>query len=278
MSASVGFADPAAATVNNAIMRTPTIDTVRRTRGPLQGRCHEAVRGSLARMSFETESLPDLLAMTVHELRTPLAVVSGYLRMLAREQGGPLTDKQKKIVAEAERSCDRLTTLVADVRELARLYEDKRPPAEQDVDLMALLAELATNMHEGRDRGVRLEVRGPDRPVIVKGDRARLSAALHTLMYAALRERGEPGAILAQCSTIDNADGIRSVVVAFGPPEMVPELTARAPGETRLFQEYRGGLGMALPMARLVIERHGGAVWSIDGVRAASALRLPLRM
>ena len=45
------------------------------------------------------------------------------------------------------------------------------------------------------------------------------------------------------------------------------------------FDEWRGGLGLALPVARRVIEGHGGALWSADGAqsRAASAFRLPLR-
>ena len=36
---------------------------------------------------------PQAMSLAVHELRTPVTVVSGYLRMLLREQGGPLSDK-----------------------------------------------------------------------------------------------------------------------------------------------------------------------------------------
>ena len=56
-------------------------------------------------------------------------------------------------------------------------------------------------MHEGQDRGVRLELRGIDRPVMVTGDRPRLAAALKTLMFVTLREHGQPGAVVASCST-----------------------------------------------------------------------------
>ena len=117
----------------------------------------------------------------------------------------------------------------------------------------------------------------PDRPIVVTGDRTRLAAALKSLMHAALRERGEPGAIVAECSTIGNADGTRFVLVAFGDQTVLPALTAPAAGDPPRFDEWRGGLGLALPVARRVIEGHGGALWSADGARAASALRLPLR-
>jgi hypothetical protein len=131
-------------------------------------------------------------------------------------------------------------------------------------------------MHEGDDRGVRLEVRCTENPVVVTGDRTRLAAALKALMHSALRERGEPGTIIAECSTL-SADSRRFAVVAFGDQTVIPMLTAKANGDTPPFDEWRGGLGLALPVARRVIECHGGALWSADGVRAASALRLPLR-
>ena len=70
----------------------------------------------------------------------------------------------------------------------------------QAFDLAALLVELASGMHEGDDRGVRVETRGTDRPVMVTGDRTRLAAALRALMHAAVRERGEPGVIVVECS------------------------------------------------------------------------------
>lgn len=228
-------------------------------------------------MAPDAEVLPRLLSLAVHELRTPVTVVAGYLRMLLREQGGPVTDKQRKMLEEAERSCSRLNSLVSEMSDLGKLESGNAAVARQDVDIAGLLAELASGMHEGEDRDVRLELRGTDRPLVVTGDRTRLGAALKSLMHAALRERGEPGTIVVDCSTIGAADGMRFVLVAFGDQTVLPALIAPATGTAPPFDEWRGGLGLALPVARRVIEGHGGALWSADGARAASALRLPLR-
>src|ERR1700741_1955119 len=140
-------------------------------------------------MAVEHNAFPRALSLAVHEFRTPVTVVSGYLRMLLKEQGGPLTDKQRKMLEEAERSCGRIGALVSEMSELGKLESGDLGLARQPFDLAALVAELASGMHEGHDRGVRLETRGADRPIEVVGDRPRLSTALHALLHAALRGR-----------------------------------------------------------------------------------------
>ena len=48
---------------------------------------------------------PKVLSLTVHEFRTPLTVVAGYLRMLSTDRVGPLSDAQRRVIQEAELSC-----------------------------------------------------------------------------------------------------------------------------------------------------------------------------
>jgi len=227
-------------------------------------------------MTLEHNVLPRVMSLAVHELRTPVTVVAGYLRMLLREQAGPLTEKQKKMLEEADRSCGRLGALVGEMSEFGKLEGRELSLPRQDIDLSALAEELASGMLEGSDRGVTLQVRTPG-PVMVSGDRTRLAAAVKALIYSALRERGEPGVVIVECSTVTDSPGW--AVIAIGDETVVSRLASIARGTPPSFDEWRGGLGLALPVARRVIEAHGGAVWSgdADGSRAASALRLPLR-
>jgi two-component system, OmpR family, sensor histidine kinase VicK len=221
---------------------------------------------------------PRAMSLAVHELRTPVTVVAGYLRMLLREQGGPLSEKQRKMLEEAERSCARIGALVSEMSEFGKLESGEAALARQDFDLAALLAELATGMHEGHDRDIRVETRGTDRPIMVTGDRARLSTAVRALMHAAVRERADPGIIVVEVTVLP-ALSPPSAVVAIGDAATVRALADAARDSPHAFDEWRGGLGLALPVGRRVIERQGGALWSAGGKQplAGSALRLPLR-
>jgi signal transduction histidine kinase len=231
------------------------------------------------------------MSLAVHELRTPVTVVAGYLRMLLREQAGPLSEKQKKMLEEADRSCSRLGALVAEMSEFGKLESGEVALACQDFDLASLAAELASGLHDGEDRGVRLEARAPEavgmkeidmNEIRVAGDRTRIAAAVKALMQSAVRERVEPGILFVRCSVAGPVDGKapRWAVVAIGDDAAMPDLERAALEPPDVFDEWRGGLGLALPVARRVIEKHGGAVWCASGAaaRATAALRLPLTL
>jgi signal transduction histidine kinase len=226
-------------------------------------------------MNTDSHPLIRSLSLAVHEFRTPVTVLAGYLRMLLREQAGPLTDKQRKMLEEADRSCSRLGALVNEMSDLGRLESRDLTIARQDVDLNALVPALAADVHEGEDRGVRLEVRNAEGPLIVLGDRTRLSLALKALMHAAVRERGEPGTIVVEC--FERAADGGWAVVAIGESSRLEWL--REAGDHAPYDEWQSGLGLSLPVARRIIEAHGGALWSDPRThsRAAAALRLPLR-
>lgn len=231
-------------------------------------------------MTVEHDLVPRAMSLAVHELRTPVTVVSGYLRMLLREQAGPLNEKQKKMLEEADRSCSRLGALVAEMSDFGKLEGGEIRFAEQSFDLAGLAAELASGLHDGVDRGVHLEARAAMpvgmTEIRVTGDRTRIAAAVKALMLSSLRERVEPGVLLVRCSVTPGQPAW--AVLAIGDDISLPELERAASAPPSGFDEWRGGLGLALPVARRVIDAHGGAVWSAGAnARATSALRLPLR-
>ena len=211
---------------------------------------------------------PHLVSLAVHELRTPATVVGGYLRLLLKDRAGPLSDDQRRLVEEADKSCGRISVLLAELSDLAHLELGDVSMARQPVDLAAVARRVVEEAPTGpefaavtfSDAGTAAEV---------PGDAARLRAALSAIVRCVQREL-PTSSIIVQLQSRTN-----STVVAVGTPENVSALVA-ADEAGPVFDELRGGMGMSLPLARRVIDRHGGrlAVLS-DKPRAGVAIIFP---
>ena len=66
-------------------------------------------------MDSSKNPYPPLLSLAVHEFRTPASVVGGYLRMLQKDQDPPMSERQRRMIDEAEKSCARLVAIVAEL-------------------------------------------------------------------------------------------------------------------------------------------------------------------
>ena len=222
-----------------------------------------------------SRSFPELLSLAVHEFRTPAGVIAGYLRMLRRDTEHPLSERQEKIVSEAERSCARVVALIDELSEIAKL--DGSPEAtlaRQPFDLFDAVREVAAGVHEVDDREAVLEVRGEAAGAHMVGDPSRVRTALSAIFRAIVRERAAAGTIAVSCH-IDAHDGRRAAVVVVADESRVQAAyeAARVP-----FDEKRGGLGLALPIGRRVIEAHGGHLLSpaIEEGRGIAVIVIPI--
>src|SRR5436190_12444731 len=149
-------------------------------------------------MTLMTTPRPDtaeLLDLAAHEFRTPLAVAASYLRMLAHEQLGPLTESQRMLVDEAERSCARLSGLLTEMADLVKLEVGTLAMAHDDIDLSELADDVAGRVDEGRERGLTVARDAEASPLVVTADRKRLAAVVAVLAVAVLREQGGPGTV-----------------------------------------------------------------------------------
>ncbi len=223
------------------------------------------------------DECPRLLSLAVHEFRTPVTVVAGYLRMLLKMQSG-MPDQSRRLIEEAEKSCARLSTLITDLSELANLEAGQIKIDRRDVDLFELLAEVAGSVQEGADRGVHLAMQPPDRQATVSGDRKYLARALDSLLTATLRERAQPGDIVSRAGVEDRSTPAVAFI-ALAPREDADGRTGFDPADWGPFEEWRGGLGFRLVLAQHVIAAHGGTLYSgrDSRSRAACALTLPLK-
>jgi signal transduction histidine kinase len=220
------------------------------------------------------EAYAQLLSLAVHEFRTPVSVVGGYLRMLQRDGDAPLSEQQKKMIAEAERACARIGVLIAELSEVSRLDAGLAAIQEADFDLFDVLTHVAADVHEAEDRGVLLKLQGPNVGALMRGDLARLSAAFSSCFRAVLREQPSSCSVIADRRLEVLARGTSAITIV----AEESSLEAAYNASPARFDEKRGGLGLLLPIARRIIEHQGGRIWSPapPGPTVAIIVSLPL--
>jgi signal transduction histidine kinase len=206
-------------------------------------------------VSSSRDAYARLLSLAVHEFRTPVSVVGGYLRMLQRDGDQPLSERQRKMVDEAEKSCARLVGLIGELSEISKLDGGVTAFKDERIDLFQLVREVAAGVHESSEREVQLSVRGATAGAPLNADPVRIRSAFEAFFRAILREQPGQATVVADCRTGANDSAI--VVVARDTDVQRSYDAPPAP-----FDEKRGGLGLVVPIACRIVARYGGRVWS----------------
>jgi signal transduction histidine kinase len=218
---------------------------------------------------------PKVLSLAVHELRTPMTVVAGYIRMLLKDRAGPLTDPQRRLLEEAEKSCGRLSALLAEMSDLSGLEAGTAAFNRVPIDLRAALSEAVSALPELPDRAVDVDLQVTPGPAVLEADPVRLRAAFSAVLLA-LRRELVSSSTLAVRESVRQIDGQTLSWIAIADPDRVGDVGRAEESTLAVFDEWRGGSGLSLGVARRVIEAHGGRIWSpVADAKAGAVIALP---
>jgi signal transduction histidine kinase len=217
------------------------------------------------------------VAMVNHEMRTPLAVIDGRARQIARRAGTAEADDLASRSDEIRGAVTRLTDLMESVLQSARFEEGRIDFAPQGLDLSALVRDAVRSARiayadrrfvESVDEGVETEA----------GDAVLLRQVVANLLSNAAKY-SDPGAavrIRLSCGHGEATLCVRDEGVGVPADEL-----------ERIFDRFfrastaagRPGTGIGLHLVRHFVELHGGRV-SVDsavGRGSTFTVRLPLR-
>jgi signal transduction histidine kinase len=203
-----------------------------------------------------------LLSHGAHEIRNPVAVILGYVRMLASERLGPLNDLQRKSLGDVATSTAKLAALADEMSLLARLLAGSVPLARARIELATLIAAEIPSVPEALERDIRIRVIDNSPAAAVNGDAHRLREAFNSVMFSQRRELFTTDEL---CIAIDRVPGGNQppIRVTIGGADRIEELRRLPASALTALVEFRGGVGYKLSIAGQVIEAHGGRVFSV---------------
>ncbi len=228
----------------------------------------QALNLMLDQQQATEDHLRRFIADASHELRTPVAAITGFTDLY--RQGAIEAEQLDDVMRRIGQEASRMRCLVEDMLLLARLDEG-RPLDSAPVDVAALIADAVLDASAGHPSRP-LRVVGDANPTVV-GDEARLRQVLAILVTNALTHTNGEVTIALEAA----AD--RTVIeVSDQGPGLDPEAVAHA------FDRFwrgdaareRGGAGLGLPIARGIVQAHGGAITLTSSPSAGTQARVVL--
>lgn len=237
----------------------------------------EREREAAERTLEETNQLKmELMSTLAHEMRTPLTSIKGCATALLMEEASYDPQTEQELLRTIDQECDTLEELVHDVLESSVIDAGLLTLELQPVRLPHLVQDVLDDIAP-RAQNHRFAIDFGDSFPILDADPKRLAQVLRNLLDNAVKYSPEGGLIMV-CGKVRREDVVVSVAdqgIGIAPEHL-----------NRLFEEFFRvdsglahhvvGSGLGLPIARAIVESHGGRIWAKSQVGQGSTFYFTL--
>jgi len=235
-------------------VRGITIDITERKKADAQER-------ELAVLKELDKFKSELLANVSHELRTPLVAIKGFTSTLLRKDANWRDEQKEDFLRTIEKETDRLTRLINDLLDMARLdagaftLKTAAVSPEEILDSIKPELTLLTSRH-------RLEIDVGRSLPVVNADITRIGQVISNLVDNAVKFSA-PGTMI-KINVESKGDEVIFHVEDHGiglKPESILKIFDRFYQVQSSTEGGRTGTGLGLPICKAIIENHDGRIW-----------------
>lgn len=221
----------------------------------------------------------EFVSVASHQLKTPLTEANWQIELLLSAYAEGLTEKQREIVASISGSMRRMSRLVSDLLDVAKIEQGKLGLVSERVNVCKLVNEVVEDAKVlARASGSEIEVMERcERPEFM-GDPRRIKMVIENLISNSVKYIGSRGRIEVAVSRLGESLKIEIRDNGVGIPKSQ---------QHRIFQKFfrsdnvvryqTEGTGLGLYIAKSIVEQSGGKIWfkSEEGRGTTFAFSLP---
>ncbi|MCX6545998.1 MAG: winged helix-turn-helix domain-containing protein [Acidobacteria bacterium] len=205
-----------------------------------------------------------------HEFRTPLTGIRHYGEMLLHDRVAT-EDRKHHYYAQVVAAAERLSRLVEDVLDFARMEEGRQQYQFENIETTAWLRQTVAEFQATLGQDKRLESAIPDALAFIRGDRSALARAIHNLLDNAVKYSPDCDTVWIDAS--QNGAGLcvsvrdKGVGIPVSDRPYVFDRFFRG----RALDGPARGTGLGLSLVQHIVSAHGG---TIDVANAGQPIRL----
>jgi PAS domain S-box-containing protein len=192
--------------------------------------------------------LGQMAAVVAHEVKNPIAGIRGALQVIASRM--PAESRDKPVMGDIIARLDALNGIVHDLLVFARPRAIRTEPVQ-----LRLLISSTVDLLRRDPAHAALEVDVVGDNAVVSGDAEQLQLAFQNILLNAAQAMAGAGHIAVR---IDRSNGECAVAVSDEGPGMPAEVREKV--FEPFFTTKHRGTGLGLPIARRVVEAHGGRI------------------
>lgn len=215
------------------------------------------------------------ISMASHELKTPVTSLKGFTQILQRRLKSQADSQTLLFLDRMDAQLDKLTHLIGDLLDVAKMQTGTVTYLESEVDLDELVREIVENV-QATVTTHQIRVKGETR-ARVRGDRDRLGQVLVNLLTNAVKYSPVSNTVVVRLSA--DREWAEVAVQDFGigiVEEHHEHIFERFYQVSDQQESTYPGLGIGLYIARTLVERQGGRLWLESRKDAGSTFHVML--
>jgi signal transduction histidine kinase len=225
-------------------------------------RSNTELNAANARLREIAELREEFLALTTHDLRSPLTVISGVISFFTSGRLGELSPEQKNMVGMMERNTQNLIELVNDLLDAAKLESGTLQLELAPTNLRTLVHEICEPLEPlAREKGIALTQELPTDLPPARADRAKLRRIIVNLLSNALKFTPKGGRVTVRAELFNASLRISVADTGVGiAAEDLPLLFDKYEQARHRATRGEKGTGLGLYITRQLVELHGGTI------------------